>query len=87
MSSNSNETAVDPRVAAALSRADELASTSPEEHVAIYEEVHETLQQVLAEAGAEGTPAGAPPHEGSSGAVADSAPGDDLGRRGGDAET
>ena len=42
---------VDARVAAALSRADELASTSPEEHVAIYEDVHETLQQVLAQAG------------------------------------
>jgi hypothetical protein len=50
MSAESAES-VDPRVAAALSRADDLASADVHEHVAIYEEVHETLQQVLAEAG------------------------------------
>ena len=50
MSGDSAES-VDPRVAAALSRADDLASADAHEHTAIYEEVHETLQQVLAEAG------------------------------------
>lgn len=40
----------DPRVDAALQRADELAESTPEQHVAVYEDVHNTLQQVLAEA-------------------------------------
>ena len=43
--------AADPRIAAALGRAEELADSAPEEHVAIYEDVHETLQQVLTDAG------------------------------------
>ena len=40
----------DPRVVAALRRADELAATSPADHVDIYEDVHRTLQEVLADA-------------------------------------
>ena len=46
-----SEGAVDPRVQAALLRAEELEGSPPEEHVAVYEDVHNTLQQVLAEAG------------------------------------
>jgi hypothetical protein len=41
----------DPRVQAALQRLGELADTAPPEHVEIYEDVHRTLQEVLAEAG------------------------------------
>lgn len=58
-----SEGGVDPRVQAALQRAEDLADASPEEHVVIYEEVHDTLQQVLADAGGpanEGRPAVAP---------------------------
>jgi hypothetical protein len=40
----------DPRVDAALRRAGELAATSPTEHVEIYEDVHRSLQEVLADA-------------------------------------
>jgi hypothetical protein len=40
----------DPRVDAALRRAGELADTSPTEHVEIYEDVHRSLQEVLADA-------------------------------------
>ena len=40
----------DPRVDAALRRAGELAATSPAEHVEIYEDVHRSLQEVLADA-------------------------------------
>ena len=40
----------DPRVDAALRRAGELATTSPTEHVEIYEDVHQSLQEVLADA-------------------------------------
>ena len=44
----------DPRVDAALRRAAELANTPPSEHVAIYEDVHSTLQEVLADAAGSG---------------------------------
>jgi len=40
----------DPRVDAALRRAGELVATSPAEHVEIYEDVHRSLQEVLADA-------------------------------------
>ena len=40
----------DPRVDAAMQRAAELAGTSPTEHVEIYEDVHRSLQEVLADA-------------------------------------
>lgn len=40
----------DPRVDAALRRVAELATTSPTEHVEIYEDVHRSLQEVLADA-------------------------------------
>ena len=40
----------DPRVDAAMRRAAELAGTSPTEHVEIYEDVHRSLQEVLADA-------------------------------------
>jgi hypothetical protein len=40
----------DPRVDAAMQRAAELAATSPTEHVEIYEDVHQRLQEVLADA-------------------------------------
>ena len=40
----------DPRVDAAMERAAELAGTSPTEHVEIYEDVHRSLQEVLADA-------------------------------------
>ena len=55
----STETAPgDPRVDAALRRASELAATSPAEHVEIYEDVHRSLQEVLADAsGQPGAPA------------------------------
>jgi hypothetical protein len=47
---------VDSRVQAAVDRSAELADTTPDEHVAIYESVHRTLQEVLADAaGPEGT--------------------------------
>jgi len=52
----------DPRVDAALRRARELADTSPTEHVEIYEDVHRSLQEVLADASGQGeAPAAAPP--------------------------
>jgi hypothetical protein len=57
----------DPRVDAAFRRAGELAATSPTEHVEIYEDVHRSLQEVLADAsGQPDAPAHAPapaPHE------------------------
>jgi hypothetical protein len=40
----------DPRVDAAMRRAAELVGTSPTEHVEIYEDVHRSLQEVLADA-------------------------------------
>ncbi len=40
----------DPRVVAALERLDALADRPPPEHVEVYEDVHSTLQDVLAEA-------------------------------------
>ena len=56
----------DPRVDAAMQRAAELAGTSPTEHVEIYEDVHRSLQEVLADASGQpstteipGEPAGA----------------------------
>jgi hypothetical protein len=51
----------DPRVDAALRRAGELAATSPAEHVEIYEDVHRSLQEVLADAsGQAGHPEASP---------------------------
>jgi hypothetical protein len=40
----------DLRVDAAMQRVAELAGTSPTEHVEIYEDVHRSLQEVLADA-------------------------------------
>jgi hypothetical protein len=51
----------DPRVDAALRRAAELAATSPTEHVEIYEDIHRSLQEVLADAS--GPPGAAEPTE------------------------
>ena len=42
--------AADPRVDAALRRSADLAATPPADHVEIYEDVHRTLQEVLADA-------------------------------------
>ena len=54
---------VDPRVEAALRRAADLAAAPPSEHVLIYEDVHRTLQEVLADAAgtADASPGGASP--------------------------
>jgi hypothetical protein len=46
----STPASADPRVDAAMRRAAELAGTSPTEHVEIYEDVHRSLQEVLADA-------------------------------------
>ena len=52
----------DPRVEQARRRADELAGTPPEQHVEIYEDVHQTLAEVLADAGStDPAPPAAPP--------------------------
>jgi hypothetical protein len=63
----SRPAAGDPRVDAALRRAGELAASTPTEHVEIYEDVHRSLQEVLADAsGQQDAPAHAPapaPHE------------------------
>jgi hypothetical protein len=48
------EPPADPRLAHVLTRLDELEGTEPAEHVAVYEAVHRTLQEVLADA-ADGT--------------------------------
>ncbi len=58
-------TAQDARVDAALQRADELAGTSPAEHVEIYEDVHRNLQEVLADASGQTGPLGAAPADSS----------------------
>jgi hypothetical protein len=50
----------DPRVDAALRRAGELAATSPGEHVEIYEDVHRSLQEVLADAAGQSGQSGEP---------------------------
>lgn len=56
----------DPRVAAAVSRLDELGDTPPTEHVEVYEDVHRVLQDALAdaarpqEAAEQGQPGGPP---------------------------
>ncbi len=47
----------DPRVERALGRMGELAGSAPGDHVEIYDDVHRSLQEVLAQA-AEGTAAG-----------------------------
>ena len=59
------QTAHDPRVDAALQRADELAGTSPAEHVEIYEDVHRNLQEVLADASGQGGQVGDAPADSS----------------------
>ncbi len=51
----------DPRVGAALQRAADLAETSPAEHVDIYEDVHRSLQEVLADASGQAGPVSEPP--------------------------
>ena len=62
----------DPRVDAALRRAGELATTSPTEHVEIYEDVHRSLQEVLADAsGQREAPAAAPAPDESTGGSAE----------------
>jgi hypothetical protein len=45
--------APDPRVAAAVRRLDELSDLAPAEHVDVYESVHRSLQESLAEAAEE----------------------------------
>jgi hypothetical protein len=55
----------DPRVDAALRRAGELAATSPAEHVEIYEDVHRSLQEVLADASGQREAAAPAPAESS----------------------
>jgi hypothetical protein len=44
------EPPADPRLAHVLTRLDELEGTEPADHVAVYEDVHRTLQEVLADA-------------------------------------
>jgi hypothetical protein len=53
----------DPRVDAAMQRTAELAGTSPTEHVEIYEDVHRSLQEVLADASGQQPPATDSPGE------------------------
>ena len=60
----------DPRVDVAMRRAAELAGTSPTEHVEIYEDVHRSLQEVLADA------SGQPPAAGTDGSGEPAAAGD-----------
>jgi hypothetical protein len=40
----------DPRVAAAVRRLEELGDSPPEEHVEVYEQVHQVLQETLGDA-------------------------------------
>ena len=40
----------DPRVAAAVARLEELGASLPEEHVEVYEQVHQVLQETLSDA-------------------------------------
>ena len=40
----------DPRVAAALQRLEELGDSPPEEHVELYEQLHQVLQETLGDA-------------------------------------
>ena len=40
----------DPRVAAAVARLEELGDSPPEEHVEVYEQVHQVLQETLSDA-------------------------------------
>ena len=40
----------DPRVAAAVQRLEELGDSPPEEHVEVYEQVHQVLQETLSDA-------------------------------------
>jgi len=40
----------DPRVAAAVQRLEELGDSPPEEHVEVYEHVHQVLQETLDDA-------------------------------------
>ena len=40
----------DPRVAAAVARLGELGDSPPEEHVEVYEQVHQVLQETLSDA-------------------------------------
>lgn len=49
----------DPRVELAIERMGELADRPPAEHVAVYDDVHRTLQEVLAQA-AEDDPVAVP---------------------------
>jgi hypothetical protein len=44
------EQPADPRVAAAVRRLEELSELPPEEHVEVYESMHRSLQESLAEA-------------------------------------
>ena len=40
----------DPRVAAAVQRLEELGDSPPEQHVEVYEQVHQVLQETLSDA-------------------------------------
>ena len=51
----------DPRVARAVGRLDELEDLPPVEHVEVYESVHRSLQESLAEASGEAQPSGDAP--------------------------
>ncbi|RAY13862.1 hypothetical protein DPM19_16255 [Actinomadura craniellae] len=55
--SASRESSGDARVDAALGRLDELAGRPVAEHVEIFEDVHQRLQDVLVSADQEGEPA------------------------------
>ena len=44
----------DPRVAAAVRRLEELGGSPPEEHVEVYEQVHQVLQETLGDAQQDG---------------------------------
>ena len=71
----------DPRVDAALRRSADLAATPPVDHVEIYEDVHRTLQEVLADAADSGDAGATELSDGavSDGAVSDGEPADDDG--------
>jgi len=56
-----DEDLADPAVAAALARFDGLGERPPDEHVEVYDEVHQVLQRSLAEAQTDNRPPPAAP--------------------------
>ena len=52
------DTQGDPRVAAAVQRLEELGDSPPEEHVEVYEQVHQVLQETLSDAQQDGPEGG-----------------------------